>query len=329
MLGQMRNGFFLIVVSALLGAWSAQPGAQTFPSRPIKILVPYPAGGASDLMVRAIAQKMGAVLGQPVIVDYRPGAGGRIGTEATSKAAPDGYTIGFVATTQLAVAPSVYRSLAYDPVKSFEPLILLAHAPYLATVTASVPAKTLRELVALDRRDPGRLNFASFGPGSMLQFAGENFNAVTGTRLVHVPYKGSAQALVALLAGEAQVMFDQLASFQLANFQSGKLKALAVLAPARLAQLPDVPTAAEAGFPELEGNIWFALIVPAGTPRQIVLQLNDATRNALAAREVVDLLVHQNAMVIDGGPPEQLAAIIRDDTAKWSRIIKASGFKPE
>lgn len=323
------NVFLLFVLSALLGCWSAESRAQSYPSKPIKIIVPYPAGGSGDLVNRVIAQKMSEVLGQPIILDFRPGAGARIGVEAAAKAPPDGYTIGFVTAAPLCVAPSLYPSLGYDPVKSFEPVILLTFAPFMVTVSASVPATTLRQLVELDKADPGKLNFASFGAGSLLHFQGENFNTVTGTKLVHVPYKGSSPALIALLAGEAHVIFDQLASLQLANFQSGKLRALAVAAPARLPQLPDVPTAAEAGYPEIEGSVWYGFVVPAGTPRDVVRQLNAAAQKALASREVVEVLVNRNALIIAGGPPEDLAAIIRNDTAKWARIVKATGFKPE
>ena len=213
--------------------------------------------------------------------------------------------------------------------KSFEPVILLTDAPFMVSVSASVPAKTLRQLVELDKGNPGKLNFVSFGPGSLLHFQGENFNAVTGTKLVHVPYKGSAQGLVALLAGESHVIFDQLASLNLANFESGKLRALAVLAPSRLPQLPDVPTAAEAGFPGIEGSVWYGFVVPAGTPRDIVLKLNAAAQTALADKEVIETLVNKNALVIAGGPPEKLADVIRADSIKWARIVKMTGFKPE
>lgn len=329
MSSRMRNGVLLLVLSALLGCWSVASRAQPYPSRPIKVIVPYPAGGSADLVTRMVTNKMGAVLGQPFILDYRPGGGARIGVEAAAKAPPDGYTIGFVTPAPLSVAPSLYASLRYDPVKSFEPVILLTHAPFMVSVSASVPATTLRQLVEQDKADPGKLNFASFGPGSLLHFQGENFNAVTGTKLVHVPYKGSAQALLALLSGEAHVIFDQLASLQLTNFESGKLRALAVLAPARLPQLPNVPTAAEAGYPGIEGSVWYGFVVPAGTPGDIVLQLNAAAQKALADKEVIEALVNRNALVVAGGPPERLADVIRDDLAKWAQIIKMTGFKPD
>lgn len=329
MASRMSKAILLLVVLALLGFWSSEPRAQPYPSRPIKLIVPYPAGGSADLVTRLITKKMSATLGQPIVLDFRPGAGARIGVEATANAAPDGYTIGFITPAPISVAPALYPTLTYDPVKSFEPVILLTDAPFMVTVSASVPAKTLRQLVEQDKANPGKLNFVSFGPGSLLHFQGENFNAVTGTKLVHVPYKGSAPALLALLAGESHVIFDQLASLKLANFESGKLRALAVLAPRRLPQLPDVPTAAEAGFPGLDGSVWYGFVVPAGTPRDIVLKLNAAAQTALADKEVTDTLVNQNALVIAGGPPERLAEVIRDDSVKWSRIVKATGFKPD
>ena len=314
MSSRMSNGVLLLVVAALLGFWSTGPRAQSYPSRVIKVVVPYPAGGSADLVTRLITKKMSAVLGQPMVLDFRPGAGARIGVEATANAAPDGYTIGFVTPAPISVAPALYPSLPYDPVKSFEPVILLTDAPFMVSVSASVPAKTLRQLVELDKGNPGKLNFVSFGPGSLLHVQGENFNAVTGTKLVHVPYKGSAQGLVALLAGESHVIFDQLASLNLANFESGKLRALAVLAPSRLPQLPDVPTAIEAGFPGIEGSVWYGFVVPAGTPRDIVLKLNAAAQTALADKEVIETLVNKNALVIAGGPPEKLADVIRADS---------------
>lgn len=329
MLRHLRDRIPLLILASFLGIAAMPADAQTYPTRPIKVIVPYPAGGSADLVVRVLTQKMSETLGQPFIVDYRPGGGARIGVEATAKAAPDGYTVGFVTTSPIAVAPHLYTSLPYDPVKSLDPVIMLTHAPFMVTVAASVPAKTLRELVALDKAAPGKLNYASFGAGSLLNFQGENFNAVTGTRLVHVPYKGSAQALAALLSGEAQVIFDQLASLPMANFQMGKLRALAIMGPQRLPQLPDVPTTAEAGFPGIEGNVWYGFMVPAGTPRAIVQQLNAAAQRALAEPDVVELLVNKNALIIDGGPPERLAQVIRDDTAKWAKIVEATGFKPE
>jgi len=320
----------LCALPALLGPnGAAAQTQQSYPSRPIRVIVPYPAGGSADLASRVVAQKMGATMGQPFVLEFKPGAGARIGTEAIAKAAPDGYTIGYVTPAPLCIAPNLYASLPYDPVKSFEPVVMLLHAPFLVTVNAAVPATTLRQLIELGKANPGKYNFASFGVGSMLQFMGENFNAVTGTKLVHVPYKGSAPALIALLSGEAQVIFDQLASLQPANYKSGKLRALAILAPARLAQMPDVPTAAELGYTGLDGAVWGAFVAPAGTPREAVLQLNAAAQKALADKEVIEVLVNQNAQILDGGPPEVLAAAIRDDLAKWTRIVKATGFKPE
>lgn len=326
---RMRSRILLSVVLVLLGFWSAQLHAQPYPSRPIKLIVPYPAGGSGDLVTRLITNKMSAVLGQPIVLDFRPGAGARLGTELAAHAAPDGYTFCFVTPAPMAVAPSLYPSLSYDPVKSFEPVILLTNAPFMVTVSGTVPAKTLRQLVEQDKADPGKLNYASFGAGSLLHFQGENFNSVTGTKLVHVPYKGSAQVLLALLSGESHVVFDQLASLKQANFDSGKLRALAVLAPSRLPQLPDVPTATEAGFPGIDGSVWYGFVVPTGTPRDIVLKLNDAAQKALADKEVIDTLVNRNALVIAGGPPERLAEVIRADLDKWSRIVRMTGFKPD
>ncbi|MCC6474411.1 MAG: tripartite tricarboxylate transporter substrate binding protein [Burkholderiales bacterium] len=325
----MRKVFTLLALVAVIGPWGGDSRAQSYPSKPIKVIVPYPAGGSADLATRVITQKMGEMMGQPFALDFRPGAGARIGVEAVAKSAPDGYTLGFTTPAPLCIAPSVFKSVPYDPVKSFEPVVMLTHAPFLVTVGASVQATTLRQLIERDKAAPGKLNFVSFGVGSMLQFMGENFNAVTGTKLVHVPYKGAAPGLIALLGGEAHVIFDQLASLKPANYSAGKLRALAILAPKRLAQLPDVPTATELGYKGIDGAVWNALIAPAGTSLETVRRLNAVAQKALTDKKVVEVLVDQNAQIIDGGPPEVLAAAIRDDLVKWTRIIKATGFKPE
>ena len=319
----------LIAFSASLTTWSAATLGQSYPNRPIKLIVPYPAGGSFDMIGRVVAQEMAKLLGQQVIVDNRAGAGARIGIEATSKAQPDGYTIGFGSLSPLSIAPSLYTKLPYDPIKSFEPISMVGSAPFLVVVNASVPANSLRQLVDLEKSNPGKLNFATVGAGTVLHFYGEHFNAVTGSKLVHIPFKGAAPALIALLSGDVQVMFDQLASFQLPNIQSGKLRALAVTGPARLPQLPGVPTAAEAGFPGLEESVWFGLIAPTGTPKEVVRLLNADVKKALAAKEVVEILVNNNGLVLGGGSPEEFAATIKNDIAKWANIVKSTGFKPE
>ena len=226
-------------------SWSVAAPAQSWPSRPLRLIVPFPAGGSADLLGRALARKMSEGLAQQVVVENRAGAGGTIGIGAVAKSPADGYTLGLGTVSTLGMAPVVRADPPYDSLAAFAPVSLVASAPFLLVVNGSVPAKSLAELVELARSRPGQLNFASIGEGTLQHFSGESFKSLTGTAMVHVPYKGVAPALVDLLAGQVQIMFDILASFQLQNIQSGKLRALAVLGPARIAQLPAVPTTAE------------------------------------------------------------------------------------
>jgi tripartite-type tricarboxylate transporter receptor subunit TctC len=226
------------------------------------------------------------------------------------------------------MAPSVNARLPYDPLKSFAPVGLVARAPFVVAVHQSVPANSLGELIALARAKPGRLNFYSIGNGTLHHFAGEHFKALTGTDIVHVPYKGSTPALVALLAGEMQIGFDVLSSFRLQNIESGKLKALAVAGPARLPQLPSVPTAAEAGLRGFEATAWFGVVAPQGTPADVVARLNAEMQRAVASPEAREFLSAQGLDPASDSP-QQFAAFIGSEIAKWSRIIKTSGFKPE
>lgn len=313
------------LAAALL--WSTASLAQGFPNRPVKMIVPFPAGGSADLVSRVTAAKMSAALGQPVVIENHPGAGGRLGLDLTSKAAPTGYTIGLGTTSTLALAPVLYSKLPYDP-KSFAPIGLVIEAPVVIVENAAVPARSVQELIALARARPGKLNFASIGPGTQHHVSGENFKLLTGVDIVHVPYAGAAPALVALLADEVQLMFDILASFQLENFQSGKLRALAVAGPQRIKSLPDVPTAAEAGLPEFQSTAWFALVAPSGTPPDIIGTLNQALQQALASPEVIDT-VEQQGLNTAPGTPQQLADKIATETDRWGKVIAATGFKLE
>lgn len=321
--------FAALAGAVLLGlAWSEATYSQAWPARPIRLIVPFPAGGAVDLIGRSFSRQLSDRLGQPVLVDNRDGAGGRIGLEAASRAAPDGYTLVVGTVTSVGMAPVLFPKLPYDSVKSFAPISLLTASPFLVTVIESVPAHTLKELIALAKTKPRALNFASIGNGSMQHFSGENFNTLAGVDLVHVPYQGAAAELIGLLSGQVQVGFDILASFQLQNYQSGKLRALAVASASRLAQLPHVPTTAEAGLPGFEASAWFGLLAPAGTPADIVKRLNDEVQKSLAAKELRDAILTQGLEPM-GNTPEQFAALIAEDIARWSRVVKASGFKTE
>jgi tripartite-type tricarboxylate transporter receptor subunit TctC len=314
----------LVLLAALL--IGAPVFAQGYPTRPIKFIVPFPAGGSSDLIGRVVAHGMSENLGQQVVVENIGGAGGRIGVEATSKGRPDGYTVGLATVSTLGMAPVLYPKLAYDPLKSFAPVSMITDSPLLVVVAASVPANSVKELVALAKAQPGKLNFASIGPGSLHHFAAESFKLQTGTEMVHVPYTGVAPAMIALLSGEVQVMLDVLASFQIDNIRAGRLKALAVLGPSRIPQLPDVPTADEAGLPGFRATAWFGVVAPAGTSADIVERLNKSVQAALKSKEVIDAADKQG-LNTRGSTSAQFRQEIEAEIAKWQKVVQATGFK--
>jgi tripartite-type tricarboxylate transporter receptor subunit TctC len=317
------------IVALLAVAQSAPALAQAqYPSRPIHLIVPFPAGGSSDLLGRALAKKMSEGLAQQVVVENRAGAGGTIGIGAVAKAPADGYTLGLGTVSTLGMAPVVRAHPPYDSLAAFAPVSLVASAPFLLVVNASIPAKSVDELVKLSKSNPGRLNFASIGDGTLQHFSGEHFKSITGASMVHVPYKGVAPALIDLLSGQVQLMFDILASFQVQNIQSGKLRALAVAGPTRIAQLPAVPTMAEAGLPGFEVTAWFGLITPRGTPPETVVRLNEEARKAVASAEMREVITVQG-FEPSAGSPGQFSEIIRSEIAKWAQVVKLSGFKAQ
>src|SRR5262249_53403706 len=240
--------------------------SEDYPARPARLIVPFPAGGSTDLIGRSLAKKLGEGLAQPFIVENRAGAGGTIGLATLARSPADGYTPGLGTVSTLGMAPVVRANPPYDSLAAFAPVSLVASAPFIVVVNAQVPAKSLGELIALARANPGRYNFGSIGDGTLQHFAGESFKSLAKVEIVDVPYKGVAPVLVDLLAGQVQIGFDVLASFQAQNIQSGRLRALAVLGPGRTARLPSVPTAAEAGLPGIDVTAWFGLIAPKGTP---------------------------------------------------------------
>jgi tripartite-type tricarboxylate transporter receptor subunit TctC len=302
--------------------------AQNYPSRPVRLVVPFPAGGSADLIGRAAAKKMSEGLGQQVIVENRAGASGTIGAVAVAKSPADGYTLGLGTVSTLAMAPVVRANPPYDSLAAFAPVSLVASAPFILVVNASVPAKSLADLVALAKSKPGGLNFASIGDGTLQHFTGESFKSLAGIDVVHVPYKGVAPALVDLLGGQVQIGFDILASFQLQNLQSGRLRALAVLGPARVAQLPSVPTAAEAGLSGLAATAWFGLIAPKGTPAEVVARLNGEVRKAVASAELREAIATQG-LEPAADSPQEFAELIEKEIARWAQVVKTSGFKAE
>ena len=311
---------FGLCVTLLAGVSLAQ-----YPNRPIKLLIPFPPGGPTDIAGRLIAQKLTEGLGQPVVVENRPGASGTLGAEIVAKAPADGYTLLLGTTGTLASAPSLIPSLSYDPTRSFAPISQLTNGVFLVVVNTSLGVNSLQELIALAKAKPGQLAFGSGGNGHPLHIAGEMFKAAASVDLLHVPYKGTAPALTDLLAGRTQVIFEQSAAL-LPHIRAGKLKALAVAGPTRLSQLSDVPTSAQAGLPGYEVSAWFALVAPAGTPREVIARLNREARSGLATRELQEALASHGIDPVSGSP-EDLAALIIADGAKWARAVKLSGAR--
>lgn len=301
--------------------------AQSFPSKPVRLIVPFPPGGTADTMSRVIASELSGSLGQQVIVENRPGAGGTLGTEMAARSPADGYTIVLGTISTLAIAPNFYSNVGYDPARSFAPISLVARLPYLIFVSSSVPVHSLQELIGLAKSNPGRLNFASAGNGTLLHIAGEMFKTMASVELVHVPYKGDAAAITDLISGQVQVMFDGLGPYQ-QYVQAGKLRVLAAASRERHPQLPDVPTAAEAGLPGYEVVAWFGFLAPTGTPPEIVGRLNTDVVKALGKEQIREAL-SRRGMDAGGNSPADFSSLISAEIAKWSRAVKASGLKPE
>lgn len=316
-----------LLMSSLIWAAAAIAGpahvrAKTYPAKPIHLVVGYAAGGATDSIARIIGQKLAEELGQPVVVDNRPGAGATIASDFVAKAAPDGYTI-FMSTIANTINTTLYRHLPFGFERDFAPISQVATVPNVLVVNPSVPAKTVQEFVAYAKDNPGKIYFASSGNGSSIHLSGELFNMVADVKLVHVPYKGSAPAVVDLMSGQVQAMFDNLSS-SLPYVKAGKLRALAVTSAQRSPAAPNIPTMAEAGYPDCEVLSWFALVAPAKTPAPIIDRLNAATQKALAQDDVKQRLA---AIGVDPAPstPSALAAFIASETAKWAKVVEASG----
>jgi tripartite-type tricarboxylate transporter receptor subunit TctC len=317
--------FLALPLAALVGPTPAL--AQAFPNKPVRLVVPFPPGGPLDTVGRALAQKLTEAWGQSVIVDNRPGAGGNIGADLVAKAAPDGYTVVMGALSTHAVNPSLYAKMPYDAVKDFAPITLVAITPNVLVVNPSLPVNSVRELIAYAKANPGKLAFGSGSNGSAGHLAGELFKADTGTDLLHVPFKGAAPAMQALLSGDIQLMFDNLASAS-AQVKAGKLKALAVTTARRSPLAPDLPTMAESGVPGFDISTWFGLLAPAGTPPEIVGRWNAEVGRILRTPEMRERLT---AMGAEPAPdtPAEFAQFIASEAAKYARIVKVSGAKPD
>jgi tripartite-type tricarboxylate transporter receptor subunit TctC len=321
----MSSVLHRFALAAVLSLVAALASAQTYPTKPIRLVVPFPPGGATDILARDVAQKLTEAWGQSVIVDNRPGAGGNIGSELVAKSAPDGYTLEMGTVGTHAINASLYAKMPYDHVKDFTPVILVAGVPNVLVVTPSLPVNSVAELIAYAKANPGKLNFASSGNGTSIHLSGELFKVMAGVQMTHIPYKGSAPALQDLLAGQVQLMFDNLPP-SLPQIKAGKLRALAVTSLARAPALPDVPTLAESGLPGFEASSWFGILAPAGTPAPIVAKLNAEVAKWLATPEAKEKLLKQGANPA-GGTPEDFAKHIAAETAKWAKVVKESGAK--
>ena len=296
--------------------------AQNFPDHTIRLIVPFPPGGPNDIIARVVSQKMQAILKQTIIIDNRGGQGGVLGTDLVAKAKPDGYTIAIASAGALAISPSMEK-VAYETLKDLAPVTLVAKVPEMLVVAENVPAKNMAELIALAKKQPGKLNFASSGPGSLPHLAGELFKLQAKIDIVHVPYRGAAPAVNDLLGGQVQMVFLDLPVL-LPQVKAGKLRPIAVGAEKRVPSAPDVPTTAEAGLPQLQTENWYGMVAPAGTPKDVVAALNKAAVEAMKDPDVMSKLSSQGAILV-GDTPDEFRAFIASETAKWAKVIKDAG----
>ena len=322
-----RRASLAFVVAALgLFAAATSTSAQPYPNKPIRIVAPFPVGGPTDGAARLIADRLSAVLGQTVLVENRPGgAGGTVGVKSAASADPDGYTILFTPPGPMVTAPAIFRNIGYDPLKAFAPVAMVLSSPQILVVNPNVPAKSMPQLVAHAKANPGKVSFASPGFGTQPHLLGEMLKLMTGADIVHVPYKGSAPVLTDLIAGQVQMYFDS-ASFLLPHVQSGKLKVLAVADENRLSQLPDTPTTVEAGFGKLQASYWVGVLVPAGTPSPIVARLNGAINEVMRSKAMEETLAKLTARARPG-TPQDFAAFMTAEAKKWTETINAANIK--
>lgn len=317
---------WLVVVSLFVALFAGAAGAQIYPNKPIRLVVPFPAGGPSDILGRALGQKLAEQLGQNVVLDNRPGAGGNMGIGQVAKAPPDGYTVVLTAPT-VAISPSLYSNLTYDPMEDLAPVARLATIENVLVVHPSVPAKNLKQFIALARAHPGKLNFGSGGAGTTNHLANELLKHLEKLDMVHVPYKGATQAVLALMGGEVDEVIVSVPS-SLPMIKSGKVRPLAVLSERRVGPLPEVPTAIESGVKDFQISIWYALFAPAGTPRAVVSRLSQEVIKAL---ESPDLRQRMIAIGVDPWPgtPQDLANLLRTETARYATLIQSAGLRQE
>lgn len=301
--------------------------AQDFPTRPIRLVVPYPPGGPTDVAARIIANAMSAKLGQPMVVENRPGgAAGTVGGRYVASAEPDGYTVVMSQVGSLTVAPFLYK-LDYDPIKDFAPIGIVAETPEILTINPSLPANTVAEFVAYAKSNPGKLNFASPGVGTLPHLLGEQLQLAAGIKLTHVPYRGAGPAVSDLLGGQVQVMFDST-SVMLPHIEGGRLRALAISSAKRIAQIPNVPTVAEAGYPQLTESLWTAMLAPAATPEPIIQKLNTALNESVKTPEVQKAYANLD-VVTRIVTPQELKTFMAEEVRKWQQVVAQAGIKGE
>lgn len=300
---------------------------QPYPAKPVKLVVPYPPGGSADILARAIGQKLGDQLGQPVVVENRPGAGTAVGAEFVARSQPDGYTLLLGTVSSHAMNPALSTKVGYDPVKDFSPIAPVATIPFVLLLHPSVPAQTVRDLVDYAKAQPGKINYSSAGNGTSNHLAGELFNLMAGIGMTHVPYKGSAPALQDLVAGQVQAMFDLLPT-ALPRIQAGSVKPVAVTSATRVPALPNVPTLKESGYADYEVTAWFGIFAAAGTPPAIVARLNEETARALASTELKDKLGLLGMQTMQGSP-QSFSRLVASDFDKWRGVVRTAKIQAE
>ena len=311
----------------VLGAVAPAAAQQTYPSRPVRVIVTVQPGGAADFIARVVGQKLGDAMGQAFVVDNRSGRGAVVGAEPVAKAAPDGHTALLASITTHGIGPHMYKQLPFDPVKDFAPVGLYASMPLIVVINAQLPVKSVADLIALAQSKPGSVNFASGGVGGAPHLVGELFKLISGAPIQHIVYKGSAPAAAELAGGQVQVMFDAIAP-QLPHLKSGRSRIIAVINTTRLPIAPDAPTMIELGMPKIAGSVWYGLVVPTGTPKAIINRLNAESNRILAMPEIKERMAGVG-IETTGGSPEEFAKFIQDEIAKWGPVVKAAGIQPE
>jgi tripartite-type tricarboxylate transporter receptor subunit TctC len=315
----------LLLASA--AAFAPAADAQTYPSKPIRFIVPFPPGGGNDTIARLVGRKLSASMGQQIIVDNRPGAGGTIGAEAAARSAPDGYTMFLAGVASHGINPNLRRNLPYDPLKDFDAVSLIASAPLLVVVHPSLPVKSVKALIAFAKSHPGELNYASNGPGSSSHLAVELFDLMAGVKMTHIPYKGLSLALTDLLSGQVQVMFSSAVA-AMPQVKAGRLRALAMTGSKRSPAIPDIPTVAEAGVPGYETGSWYGVVVPAGTPKAAIDRLSKEIQAAVKSPDFQAKL-NEEAVIPIGSTPAAFDKHIRAELARWAKVIKAAKIRQE